>query len=158
MLSINIVCVGKLKEEYLRQAQAEYSKRLSTFCKLNVIEVESAAFPESPTKIQIDAGMTKEATAILAQAKGYIIPLCIEGEMLDSPALSKKFDTLALDRKSTITFVIGGSYGLSDKVKSKGHYKLSMSKMTFPHQLARVMLLEQVYRSFQISSHGKYHK
>lgn len=158
MLTINIVCVGKLKEDYLKLAQAEYTKRLSTFCKLNIIEVDSATFPESPTRIQIDAGMTKEATAILPHAKGYVIPLCIEGEMIDSKALSKKFDTLALDRKSTITFVIGGSYGLSDKVKTHGHYKLSMSKMTFPHQLARVMLLEQVYRGFQISTNGKYHK
>lgn len=158
MLTINIVCVGKLKEDYLKMAQAEYTKRLSAFCKLNVIEVEPATFPENPTKMQMDAGMTKEATAILSHAKGYIIPLCIEGECIDSPALSKRFENLALERKSTISFVIGGSYGLADKVKTTGHYKLSMSKMTFPHQLARIMLLEQVYRGFQISSNGKYHK
>lgn len=158
MLTINIVCVGKLKEDYLRLAQAEYTKRLSSFCKLNIIEVEAVSFPENPTKIQIDNGMAKETTAILPHAKGFVIPLCIEGDMIDSPALAKKFNQLALDRKSTISFVIGGSYGLAEKVKAHGHYKMSMSKMTFPHQLARVMLLEQVYRSFQISSNGKYHK
>lgn len=158
MLTINLICVGKLKEDYLRLAVAEYTKRLSAFCKLNLIELAEYKLPNEPSEAQIAKCIMAEGESIRLKVKGYLFPLCIEGKQLSSEELSKKLETIALSGHSEISFVIGGSYGLWDEIKSKGDHKLSMSKMTFPHQLARVMLLEQIYRSFQISSNGKYHK
>ncbi len=158
MLTINVICIGKLKEDYLRLAVAEYTKRLSAFCKLNVIELSEYKLPNDPSDTQIAKCILAEGESILQKAKGAILPLCIEGKQLGSEEFSAKIDEIALSGISEISFVIGGSYGLSDKVKSMGSFKLSMSKMTFPHQLARVMLLEQIYRAFQISNNGKYHK
>ncbi|MBM6920067.1 23S rRNA (pseudouridine(1915)-N(3))-methyltransferase RlmH [Phocea massiliensis] len=158
MLTIRIVCIGKLKESYLRDAQAEYAKRLGAFCKLEIVELSEYRLPDKPSEAQIQKGLTEEGVQILAKLSGVCVPLCIEGKTISSPALAEKIASFANCGESTITFVIGGSFGLSDEVKQRGAFKLSMSPMTFPHQLARIMLLEQVYRAFQIQSGGKYHK
>lgn len=160
MISVNIICVGKLKEKYLRDASAEYIKRLTAFCKLNIIEIAPYALPDSPTQAQIDAGLEAEGKQILAKIQNgaYVYAMCIEGKQRSSEVLSAEFDKLSVFGESNLTFVIGGSFGLSDAVKSRADAKLSMSQMTFPHQLARIMLLEQIYRAFQISTGGKYHK
>lgn len=160
MIRITVVTVGKMKEQYLRDAQSEYAKRLSAFCRLNVTELEPERLPDDPGAAQIEAALKAEAERILpAIPQGaYVVPLCIEGKQYDSVELSEKLDGIALSGFSSICFIIGGSYGLSDTVKQKADLKLSMSKMTFPHQLARVMLLEQIYRAFKISQGGTYHK
>ena len=158
MLTVRIVCIGKLKESYLREAQAEYTKRLGAFCKIEGVELPEYRLPDRPSEAQIKKGLDEEGTQILSKVSGVCVPLCIEGKMISSPALAEKIASFATGGESTITFVIGGSFGLSDEVKQCGAWKLSMSPMTFPHQLARVMLLEQVYRAFQIQSGGKYHK
>lgn len=160
MQSINIICVGKLKENYLRDAQNEYAKRLTAFCKLNIIEVNEFALPDNPSEAQINQGLEREGKVILDKISdgAFVYAMCIEGKQRSSVELSKEFSKLAVEGNSNLTFVIGGSFGLSDEVKSRANVKLSMSEMTFPHQLARVMLLEQIYRAFQISTGGKYHK
>ncbi len=160
MLNVNIICIGKLKEKYLRDAADEYIKRLTCFCKLNIIELSPAFLPENPSDAQIKDGLEKEGKLILSRISesAYVYAMCIEGTQESSVKFSKSFDELPISGKSTIDFVIGGSFGLSDEVKNRADKKLSMSEMTFPHQLARVMLLEQIYRAFQISSGGKYHK
>ncbi len=158
MITINIICIGKLKEAYLRDAQAEYIKRLGAFCKLNLIELQESKLPNDPSDSQISKCIEIEEQSILAKLKGYVMPMCIEGKNLSSEELAEKISFISLNGTSEISFVIGGSYGLNDEIKNKADFKLSMSKMTFPHQLARVMLLEQVYRSFQINANGKYHK
>ncbi len=160
MISVNIICVGKLKEKYLRDASAEYIKRLTAFCKLNIIEIAPYALPDSPTQAQIDAGLEAEGKQILSKIQNgsYVYAMCIEGKQRSSEALSAEFDKLSVFGESNLTFIIGGSFGLSDAVKARADARLSMSQMTFPHQLARIMLLEQIYRAFQISTGGKYHK
>ncbi len=160
MLNITLLCVGKLKEAYWRDACAEYAKRLNAFCRFRLIEVAEERLPDNPSASQIAATIEAEGKRILEQIPrdSAAIPLCIEGKELDSPALAARMQKLAVDGTSHITFVIGGSWGLSNAVKSRATLRLSMSPMTFPHQLARVMVLEQVYRAFQISSGGKYHK
>ena len=160
MLNITLIALGKLKESYLRDAEAEYRKRLTAFCKFNIIELGAEALPSDPSDAQIRAALEKEGKRILAAVPNgaYIIAMCIEGAERPSEQFSKELDRLAVGGTSSIAFVIGSSYGLSDEVKAKADAKLSLSRMTFPHQLARVMLLEQLYRPFQISSGGKYHK
>ena len=160
MLNVTMLCVGKLKEAYWRDACAEYEKRLGAFCRFRLIEVAEERLPDNPSAAQIAATVEAEGKRLLDQIPrdSAVIPMCIEGKELDSPALAARMQKLAVDGTSHIVFVIGGSWGLSDSVKSKGLLRLSMSPMTFPHQLARVMLLEQIYRAFQISSGGKYHK
>ncbi len=160
MLKIHIIAVGRLKEQYLRDASNEYLKRLSSFCKMSVIEIEPERLPDNPNTSQIETCLNDEAKKILSAIPhgSFIIPMCIEGKQLDSIELSQKLCDLALSGDSTVSFIIGGSYGLSDKVKSLAGLKLSMSKMTFPHQLARIMLLEQVYRAFKIAQGATYHK
>lgn len=160
MLNINIICVGKLKEDYLRAACAEYQKRLGAFCRLNIIELTPARLPDNPNDSQIAAALADEGDRILAKiANGdAVFAMCIEGKMFSSEALSAEIDKLAVGGFGSVNFVIGGSHGLDPRVKSRAKIRLSMSPMTFPHQLARVMLLEQIYRSFMISSGGKYHK
>ena len=160
MLNVNIICIGKLKENYLRDAQSEYSKRLTPFCKLNIIELDEYALPQNPSEAQINQGLEKEGKQILQKIPNgsFVYAMCIEGKQRSSTDLSAEIEALKVDGKSDITFIIGGSFGLSDEVKARADKKLSMSLMTFPHQLARIMLLEQLYRSFQISSGTKYHK
>lgn len=161
MLKINIICIGKIKEKYFAEAIAEYSKRLKAFCKLSVIELaEEKIRDNNPNGAQIDEVLRAEGRRILSkiQNSDYVAAMCIEGKQLSSVQLSEKLDSIALSGKSTVDFVIGGSYGLSGEVKGRADFKLSMSKMTFPHTMARMILCEQVYRAFEISSNGKYHK
>ncbi|GHU54520.1 ribosomal RNA large subunit methyltransferase H [Clostridia bacterium] len=145
-MKIKIICVGKLKEKYLVDACEEYIKRLNIYCKLYIIEL-----PEMQT-------LNAEAENILKYISGYSIALCVEGESVESTAFADKIDKLGINGISEVSFIIGSSDGLSDIIKTSANYKLSMSKLTFPHQLARVMLLEQIYRVFQINNNGKYHK
>ncbi|MDO5123926.1 MAG: 23S rRNA (pseudouridine(1915)-N(3))-methyltransferase RlmH [Eubacteriales bacterium] len=160
MLSVNIICIGTLKEKYLKDAVKEYATRLAPFCRFGISELPEYKLPQKPSPAQIEKAIEDEGKRILEKISknSYVIPMCIEGKTLSSEALSTKIDSVALEGKSTVDFIIGGSFGLSDEVKKKGDFRLSMSPMTFPHQLARVMLCEQIYRSFQISTGGKYHK
>lgn len=158
MLTIHLICIGKLKEAYLREAQAEYQKRLSGYCKFDLIELPEHRLSENPSAAEIARGLENEGGDILAKCRGYVTALCIEGKTLSSEELAKKLMELAVSGVSELTFVIGSSYGLSEQVKQKAGLRLSMSPMTFPHQLARVMLLEQLYRACSINANGKYHK
>lgn len=160
MLNINLICVGKLKEKFWVSACNEYEKRLKGFCRFTLTEVDEEKAADNPNKSQIENILLKEGQRILKKTdrSAKVIALCIEGEIISSVRLSKIMEETALDGVSSIAFVIGGSWGLSEEVKQRADFKLSMSKMTFPHQLARVMLCEQIYRGFQISSGGKYHK
>lgn len=156
MLGVKIVCVGKLKEEYWRAAVGEYEKRLSAFCRLEILELPESRLPAYPSDAEIAAALEKEARAILPKLTGLAVPLCIEGSRMDSQGVSRLMDG-AMRSPGAISFVIGSSYGLSPSVKATGK-GLSMSAMTFPHQLARVMLCEQIYRGFQILRGAPYHK
>lgn len=160
MLNINIICVGKLKEDYLRMACAEYEKRLGAFCRLKITELSPSRLPEEPNSAQISAALADEGKRILACIKpgDAVFSLCIEGKELSSPELAEKIEKFAVGGFGSICFIIGGSHGLAPEVKAASSFRLSMSPMTFPHQLARVMLLEQIYRSFMITNGGKYHK
>ncbi len=160
MQKITIIAIGHLKEAFLRDACSEYEKRLSSLCSLKIFEIDAAKLPENPKTSQIIAALNRESEKILPMIpnNSYVIPLCIEGKQLDSTELSCKIQDIGVSGKSNICFIIGGSYGLSDTIKQHADFKLSMSKMTFPHQLARVMLLEQIYRAFKISQGGTYHK
>ncbi len=160
MININIICIGKLKEDYLRMACAEYEKRLGAFCKLKITELAPARLPENPNETQINTALADESERILAKISQNeaVFALCIEGKELSSEQLSAEIEKLAVSGFGSLCFIIGGSHGLSPEVKRRANFRLSMSPMTFPHQLARVMLLEQIYRSFMISSGGKYHK
>ena len=160
MVGITLICVGKLKEQYLRDACAEYAKRLSGICKLNICELAPCKLPDSPSTAQIQAALIQEGGRISEKIpKGsYVITLCIEGKLMSSEQLAAQIEKKAADISSTFTFIIGGSYGICDEIKSRSDLRLSMSPMTFPHQLARVMVLEQLYRVFQIQLGTKYHK
>ena len=159
MLSVNIICIGKIKERYWTDAIAEYKKRLGAFCKFSIVELDEEKTFNNPNESQISAILNAEGKRIIgALSKGsYVIPMCIEGKQLSSPELADNLGDISLGY-STVDFIIGGSWGLSDEVKSKSNFKLSMSKMTFPHQMARVVLTEQIYRAFEINNNGKYHK
>ncbi len=145
MQKINIVCVGKIKEDFYRSAVAEYAKRLSRFVSLNIREIAEGRGPED------------EAEGILRALKGYVVALCIEGKKFSSEALAAELKR-QYDRGAEVTFVIGSSYGLSQKVKDAADLKLSFSDMTFPHQLMRVILCEQLYRAYMINTGSEYHK
>lgn len=159
MLTVNLICVGKCKEAYLREGCGEYQKRLTAYCNLNIVEIPAVSFPQNPSPAEIAQGVLQEGRLILKRMeKGYHYALCIEGKSLDSPAFSRHISERAIAGESQLNFMIGGSYGLSDEVKQKAGLRFSLSAMTFPHQLARFLLLEQVYRAFQIASNGQYHK
>lgn len=160
MLTIKILCVGNLKENYLKESFLEYQKRLSSFCRFEVKEISEYKVSSNPTESEINLAINSEGEKLLSclSKSTYVISLCVEGKEFSSKDLSHHIQNLAINGKSTIIFIIGGSFGLSQKVKNRSDLKFSMSKLTFPHQLARVMLAEQIYRAFQISSGGKYHK
>lgn len=160
MTNVTVICAGKLKETYLRDACAEYAKRLTAFCRLTVTELQPAFLPDSPSPAQIADALEDEGRRMLAKIpKGaYVVTLCVEGRQYSSEEFAKLIADGGAAGGSHIAFVIGSSFGLSDTVKARSNVRLSMSKMTFPHQLARVMLLEQIYRGFQIGANGKYHK
>ncbi|MDE5740929.1 MAG: 23S rRNA (pseudouridine(1915)-N(3))-methyltransferase RlmH, partial [Oscillospiraceae bacterium] len=150
MLTVNLIVVGKLKESYLREACAEYVKRLGAFCKLTITELPESKLPDSPSEKEIFTALANEGKSIAAILNGkgcYNITMCIEGKQLSSEKLAEKIGKISVEGKSTLNIVIGSSHGISEEVKSQSDLRLSMSEMTFPHQLARVMVLEQVYRS-----------
>ncbi len=159
-MKITLVTVGKIKENYLRDAVAEYVKRLGKYCKLEVIETADEKTPDHASETVEEAIRAKEAERILRYIRedAFVITLEILGKQLSSEELAKKIETLGVQGKSHIIFVIGGSIGLGKEVLDRSDYALSFSKMTFPHQLMRVILLEQVYRSFRIINGEPYHK
>lgn len=159
MVNIKIIAVGKLKEKYLVDGCAEYLKRMGLYCRAEITEIDEAKLPEKPSKAQIESALRSEGERILEKAGGtMMIALCIEGKQLSSPELSALLTRAAVDGVNTVSFVIGSSFGLSDDVKRRASVRLSMSEMTFPHQLARLMLCEQLYRACTIEAGGKYHK
>lgn len=158
-MNITVVCVGKIKEKFFADAISEYLKRLSRFAKTSVIEVRDEKIPENASQKECDIVLEKEAESILSKIpkNSYVITLCIEGDQLSSPQLADKIKYLSMEH-SHLTFIIGGSLGLHDKIKALSSLRLSFGKITLPHQLMRVVLLEQVYRSFKILSNESYHK
>ena len=160
MSKISIVCVGKIKEKYLKDGIAEYSKRLSRYCKLDIIEVPDEKTPDGASMIVEEQIKNIEGDKIMKHIRedDYVIALAIDGKMLDSVELSNKMEHLAVSGVSHLVFVIGGSLGLADEVLKRADYTLSFSKMTFPHQLMRMILLEQIYRGYRIMKHEPYHK
>lgn len=159
-MNIKLITVGKVKEKYFKSAIDEYSKRLSRYCRLKLIEVADEKAPESLSPADETIVKDKEAARIIKNISDsdYVITLEIAGDKLSSEQLAKKINTLAISGKSNLCFIIGGSLGLSETVTQKSHYVLSFSDMTFPHQLMKVILLEQVYRSFRINAGEPYHK
>lgn len=159
-MKITLVTVGKVKEKYLRDAIEEYKKRLSKYCKLEIQEVQDEKTPDAASENQENLIRSKEGERIMKYLRddAYVITLEIGGKMLDSLEFSKKIENLGIQGKSHIIFVIGGSIGLGQQVLSRSNYALSFSKMTFPHQLMRVILLEQIYRGYRIMAGEPYHK
>lgn len=159
-MKISVIAVGKIKEKYLKDAVTEYSKRLSRYCKLEIIEVADEKTPDQASEAVEDAIRKKEGERLLKHIRDdmYVITLEIIGKMLTSEEFADKLKTLGVQGKSSIAFVIGGSIGLGKEVLKRSDYALSFSKMTFPHQLMRVVLLEQVYRGYRIMNGAPYHK
>ena len=159
-MKITVITVGKIKEKYLEDAIAEYSKRLSRYCKLEIIQVADEKTPDRASEVVETQIKDKEGERILSHIKdtAYVVALAIEGKMISSEELAELIDGLGVRGESHIQFVIGGSLGLSKKVLERADYKLSFSRMTFPHQLMRVILLEQIYRSYRIIHGCPYHK
>ena len=159
-MNITIIAMGKLKEKYLKDAISEYSKRLSPYGKLDITELNPVRLSDNPSQTEIDNALSKEAEEIKKKIpnNSYVFALCIEGKEKSSEEFAKAITTAAVNGKSNLVFIIGSSFGLSPEIKSLADFKLSFSPMTFPHQLMRVMLLEQIYRAFQINGNGKYHK
>ena len=159
-MKITIITVGKIKEKYLKDAIAEYSKRLSKYCKLEIVEVADEKTPDNASETVENQIRAKEGERILKYVKddAYVVTLEIKGRQVTSEELTDKIDTLGIQGTSHITFIIGGSIGLGEQVLARSDYALSFSKMTFPHQLMRVILLEQIYRSYRIIHGEPYHK
>lgn len=159
-MNIKIITVGKIKEKFYRDAILEYSKRLTSYCKLNIIEVNDEMTKENASVNEVNIVLRKEGERILKSINNneYIIALAINGKKLDSIEFANKINDLGIHSNSNICFIIGGSLGLSDDVLKKANMKLSFSDMTFPHQLMRVILLEQIYRAFRINNNEPYHK
>lgn len=159
-MKITVICVGKIKEQYWKAAIMEYSKRLQSYCKLEIIEVADEKTPDNASDGLVLQIKQKEGARIRRYINDgtYVIALAIEGNSLDSVGFSKKIEQLGVQGKSHIVFLIGGSLGLDDMLLKDVDYKLSFSEMTFPHQLMRVILLEQLYRGYRIANHQPYHK
>lgn len=160
MFDITLITVGKLKEKFYISAALEYEKRLKGFCNFKLIELPEVRLPDDPSHTEINSGLEKEADMILAKIpKGaWFCTLTPEGKLLSSEALAAKLKDVKISGKSSACFLIGSSFGISQRVKDKADFKLSMSPMTFPHHLARVMVLEQIYRAEAIQAGSKYHK
>ena len=160
MLSVNLLCVGKMKEPHYIAAFAEYQKRLGAYCRFTLTEIPEQRLPESPSEALIAAALEKEADEIeRAIPQGaYVIALCVEGRQMTSPAFAKKLAELQCAGQSRLCLLVGGSCGLAERVKRRADLCLSMSEMTFPHHLLRVMLAEQIYRALNINAGGRYHK
>ena len=160
MQRVMVLCVGKMKERFYMDAAAEYAKRLSRFCKLEIIELPEQRLPDSPSRAEIGRALAKEAETIRAKLPqgAAVAALCIEGKLHSSEDVARLLGEAASGGEKCLVFLIGGSFGLDEGLKKDAWVRLSMSPMTFPHHLARVMLLEQIYRGFQINEGGKYHK
>ena len=160
MLAIKLICVGKMRERFYIDAFSEYNKRLEAYCKFECVEPNEIKLPEKPSQAEISAALDKEANDILKQIPqdAYVVAMCVEGKQMPSETMADIICQRENSGKPKLCFVIGGSYGLSDKIKERADMKLSMSKMTFPHHLARVMLAEQIYRGFKITEGSRYHK
>ncbi len=156
-MNINIVCVGNIKEKFIEQAIQEYKQRISKFANVNIVEVKEEKLTKNYSLKDVEICVEKESEKILNQLKGYSVLLDIDGKMLSSVELAKKMENIFLTN-STINFIIGGSYGVSEKLKNSVDFRLSFSKLTFPHQLFRVNVLEQIYRAFTIINNITYHK
>ena len=160
MLDVKMICVGSLKERFWREACDEYAKRLTTKCKFSIVEIGECRLSSKPSNAEICKGLEREGDEILSKITqgSRVYAMCIEGKQLSSEELAAAFSDCALGGTSSITFIIGSSYGLADKVKKRADVRLSISKMTLPHQLARVVLCEQIYRAFAINENIRYHK
>ena len=160
MMNVQLIVLGKLKEKYMKDFAGEYEKRLSAYCKMSVVELEPVKLSDNPSQSEIDNALAKETKMIKDKIpkNSYVFSMCIEGKQMSSEELSQKLEDIALSGKNNVVFIIGSSFGLSDEIKQMSDFKFSMSKMTFPHKLARIMLTEQIYRGFSISNNGKYHK
>ena len=160
MLTVKVICCGRLREKHYIQAMAEYEKRLGTLCKFEVTELPEQRLPDDPSQKEIEAALEKEAQLFDKQipSGAYTIAMCIEGKQKSSEELAKTVSGLTVSGKSKLCFLIGSSFGLAERLKSAADDRLSMSKMTFPHHLARVMLTEQIYRAFMINDGTRYHK
>ena len=159
MIGVKFITLGTLKEQYLRDAAAEYEKRLSAFCKIQIVQLKEEKLPDSPSDGEIEKALEREAEKVMAEIppRAYKIAMCVEGKQLSSEDLAEKLGEIS-ERYGDVCFIIGSSHGLSDRVKNSCDMKLSVSKLTFPHQLMRVLLLEAVYRGFNILKGTKYHK
>lgn len=160
MQKVTILCVGKLKEKFYAEAAAEYMKRLGRFCKAEIVELPEERLPEAPSPALIEAALSKEAAIVTSKLpdSAFVIALCVEGKSYSSEALAALFADSANRGISHVVLLIGSSFGMHPSLKAKADVRLSMSPMTFPHHLARVMLLEQIYRAYQINAGSKYHK
>ncbi|MEY8389213.1 23S rRNA (pseudouridine(1915)-N(3))-methyltransferase RlmH [Oscillospiraceae bacterium 38-13] len=160
MHRVTLLCVGKLKERFYMDAAAEYAKRLSRYCKLEILELPEERLPENPSEAQVDAALEKEAAAIRRKLppSSRLVALCVEGRLCSSEDLARTMAASGREGEKRLVFLIGGSFGLHPSIKAEAWARISMSPMTFPHHLARVMLLEQVYRAFQINAGSRYHK
>ncbi len=160
MYSVHLITVGKLKEKFYLSAKEEYVKRLGGYCKLTVVELPEEKLPQQPSQGEIKGALDKEAKKILEKipSTAKIVALCVEGKLLDSPQLSQVLETAQQGESKHLVFLIGGSFGLAEQVKARADVKLSLSPMTFPHHLAQIILLEQIYRGFKILEGSAYHK
>ena len=158
-MNIKFIVLGNIKEQYLRDAAAEYVKRLGAFARVEICELKEAKLPDNPSQAHIDAALEDEAQRICAAIppRSHVVALAVEGKQMSSEDLAVHIENVS-QSASTVCFIIGSSHGLADRIKNTANYRLSLSKMTFPHQLFRVMLLEQVYRAFNINKGTKYHK
>ncbi len=160
MLGVTLICVGKMREQHYVAAFNEYSKRLAAFCKFELIELAEQRLPDSPSGAQIESALSAEGAGIIERIpkSAYVIAMCVEGRGMSSEALAELIGSRATAGVSRLCFVVGGSFGLHESVKTMANLRLSMSELTFPHHLARVMLAEQVYRAFSINFGSRYHK
>ena len=160
MLGVKLICVGKMRERFFVDAFAEYSKRLSAYCRFECVEPAEQRLPERPSQAEINAALEREAREIEKQLPpdAYLVALCVEGAERPSEFMAELIAARENSGKPKLCFVIGGSFGLADCIKQRANFQLSMSKMTFPHHLARVMLAEQLYRGYKIREGSRYHK
>ena len=160
MQSMKIICVGKLKDAFFKDASDEYMKRMKSYCKAEIIEIPAVNLPDNPSDALIQSALDKEAEAIIKKIPqgATVVAMCVEGKLYSSEEVADCLAKAAMTGNGDIAFIIGGSYGLSEQVKRRANIRMSASKMTFPHRLFRVMLLEQIYRGYKINANEKYHK
>ena len=160
MQSVKLICVGKMRERFYIDAFSEYAKRLQAYCRFECVELTEQRLPENPSQKEITAALDREASEIIKNipTDAYIVAMCVEGRQMKSEGMAKLIAERADSGKPKLCFLIGGSFGMSDEVKQRADMRLSMSEMTFPHHLARVMLAEQIYRGFKINEGSRYHK